>query len=76
MVQLVDLIPDPDVLVALEPEELGLRMLPVLWFFSRSPSLRLLQPDNFFPTIIGSDQAGGYPVNILRTVAAKFGLRL
>ena len=47
-------------MVALEPEELGLRMLPVLWTFSRSPSLRL-QPDNFFPTIVGSDQAGGYP---------------
>ena len=36
MPQLVDLIPDPDVVIALEPEELGLRMLPVLWTFSRS----------------------------------------
>jgi uncharacterized protein (TIGR02391 family) len=60
MVQLVDLIPDPDVLVALEPEELGLRMLPVLSVFARSPSLQL-QPDNFFSTILGNGQEGGYP---------------
>ena len=59
MVQLVELIPDPDVVVALEPEELGLRMLPVLASF-RSPGVTL-QPGNFFPTIIGSDQSGGYP---------------
>ena len=30
MVQLVELIPDPGDVIALEPEELGLRMLPVL----------------------------------------------
>ncbi len=34
-------------------------MLPVLASF-RSPGVNL-QPDNFFPTIIGSDQSGGYP---------------
>jgi hypothetical protein len=33
MVQLVELITDPDVLCALEPYELGLRMLPVLATF-------------------------------------------
>jgi len=60
MVQLADLIPDPDVVCAFEPEELGLRMLPVLATYSRSPGLRL-EPDMFFPTIIGSDQLGGYP---------------
>src|SRR5579872_2390171 len=60
MPQLVDLIPDPDVVIALEPEELGLRMLPVLWTFSRSPSLQL-QEDSFYPTIIGSDRTSGYP---------------
>lgn len=58
MVQLVELIPDPDVLIALEPEELGLRLLPVLASF-RSPGVTL-QPGNFFPRIIGSNQAGGY----------------
>jgi hypothetical protein len=30
MVQLFELIPDPGDVIALEPEELGLRMLPVL----------------------------------------------
>jgi uncharacterized protein (TIGR02391 family) len=59
MVQLVDLIPDPDVVIALEPDELALRLLPVLASF-RAPGVTL-QPDNFFPTIVGSDQLGGYP---------------
>jgi hypothetical protein len=56
--RLVDIIPDVDVLLALEPDELGLRMLPVLASF-RHPGMTL-QPAQFFPTIVGSDQPGGY----------------
>lgn len=64
MAQLVDLIPDPDVLVALEPDELGLRMLPVLWTFSRTPSIQF-QQDSFLPTVIGNGHGypGQYPGN-------------
>src|SRR6185437_11075678 len=58
MVQLVELIPNPELVVALEPAELGLRLLPVLASV-RSP-LPPLQPDHFLATIAGSNQAG-YP---------------
>jgi len=57
--KLVDLIPDPDALLALEPEELGLRMLPVLAAW-RSPG-NPLQPSAFIPSIIGDDRNPGYP---------------
>jgi hypothetical protein len=40
-VQLVELIPDPDFVIALEPEELGLRMLPVLATWPRFQELQL-----------------------------------
>ena len=57
--KLVDLIPDPDALLALEPDELGFRMLPVLaaWRFPGNQ----LQRGSFISSIVGSDQLGGYP---------------
>jgi uncharacterized protein (TIGR02391 family) len=64
MVQLVELIPDAELVVTLEPAELGLRLLPVL--ASVRPPLPPLQPDHFLATIAGSHQAGypgQYPTN-------------
>ena len=64
MVQLVELIPDAELVVTLEPAELGLRLLPVL--ASVQPPLPPLQPDHFLATIAGSNQAGypgQYPTN-------------
>jgi hypothetical protein len=61
--KLSDLIPDADVLCALEPEELGLRMLPVLaaWPHQGNP----LQLDRFLPSVTGDarsrDYLGEYP---------------
>ncbi|MGC2786664.1 MAG: hypothetical protein WA397_23090 [Roseiarcus sp.] len=57
--KLVDLIPNPDALLALEPDELGLRMLPILaaWRFPGNQ----LQRGSFISSIVGSDQLGGYP---------------
>ena len=52
MVQLFELIPDPDDVIALEPEELGLRMLPVL--ASVRHPLPPLEPDRFFAMTFGS----------------------
>jgi uncharacterized protein (TIGR02391 family) len=64
MVQLVELIPDPDVVVALEPEELGLRMLLVLATWPRFVNLSL---EAFLQNLIGNPQApssvGQYPQN-------------
>jgi hypothetical protein len=39
--KLADLIPDPDVLIALEPDELGLRMLPLLVAWPKHDTLQL-----------------------------------
>jgi len=64
MVQLVELIPDAELVVTLEPAELGLRLLPVL--ASVQPPLPPLQPDHFLATIAGSNEAGypgQYPTN-------------
>jgi uncharacterized protein (TIGR02391 family) len=58
MVQLVELIPDPGDVIALQPEELGLRMLPVLASI-RHP-LPPLEPDRFFVMTLGNNQSGGY----------------
>lgn len=58
MVQLVELISDPELVVALEPAELGLRLLPVL--ASIRPPLPPLEPDRFLATIAGGNQPG-YP---------------
>jgi uncharacterized protein (TIGR02391 family) len=52
-VRLVDVIPDVDVLCALEPEELGLRMLPALVAASGHPSVQLTLSD-FLAGICGS----------------------
>jgi uncharacterized protein (TIGR02391 family) len=64
MVQLVDLIPDPDVVVALEPEELGLRLLPVL---ASWPRFQELQLEILLHYLIGNSTApapsGQYPQN-------------
>ncbi len=63
--KLVDLIPDPDALLALEPDELGLRMLPVLAAW-RSPSI-LLALSAFIPSSVGNPQypncPGQYPAS-------------
>jgi uncharacterized protein (TIGR02391 family) len=63
--KLVDLIPDADALLALEPDELGLRLLPVLANF-RHPGMTL-QPSYVFPSIVGDDRhsscPGQYPPN-------------
>jgi uncharacterized protein (TIGR02391 family) len=66
-VRLVDVIPDADVLCALEPDELGLRMLPVLveWHEEKPPYQSVhLQLATFLETTLGppgrpSDQ---YPI--------------
>ncbi len=57
--KLVDLIPDSDALLSLEPDELGLRMLPVLAAW-RSPG-NPLEPSRFIPSIIGNPQYPDYP---------------
>jgi hypothetical protein len=56
MAQLVELIPDAEFGVTLEPAELCLRLLPVL--ASAQPPSPLLQPDHFLATIAGNNQAG------------------
>lgn len=63
--KLVDLIPDADVLIALEPEELGLRLLPVLaaWPHQGNP----MQLDRLLPSVVGDtrsrDHLGQYPLD-------------
>jgi hypothetical protein len=49
--KLIDLLPDPGVLVALEPDELGLRILPVLadWPHQGNP----LQLSRFLQSVLG-----------------------
>ena len=56
--KLADLIPDPDALLALEPDELGLRMLPLLtaWRYPGSQ----LQASTFIASIVGARQDHGY----------------
>ena len=70
MVQLVELIPDPDVVVALEPEELGLRMLPVLATWPRFSNLSL---EALLQNLIGNprapDSVGQYPQNRRNEIA-------
>ena len=55
MVQLVELIPDAEVVIALEPDELGLRMLPVL-ASARPP---LTQPDHYFARASAASRPDG-----------------
>jgi hypothetical protein len=61
-VRLVDLIPDAEVLCALEPEELGLRMLSVL---AKWPERQPLTLDDFVVVTVGDsrsrDHTGQYP---------------
>lgn len=58
--KLSDVIPDADVLCALEPEELGLRMLPVLAAWDRR--FNLLTLSGFLQVVQGNLQApSGYP---------------
>jgi hypothetical protein len=64
MVQLVELIPDPDFLIALEPEELGLRMLPALATWPRFQELHLeLLLDYLIGNSRGPTPSGQYPQN-------------
>jgi uncharacterized protein (TIGR02391 family) len=62
MVQLVELIPDPDFVIALEPQELGLRMLPVL---ATWPKFQELQLEVLLNHLIGNSRdptrSGQYP---------------
>jgi uncharacterized protein (TIGR02391 family) len=57
--RLVDIIPDPDALLALEPDELGLRLLPVLATWRQQGAQ--LQPNQFIPSIVGSANNPDYP---------------
>lgn len=70
MVQLVELIPDPDVVVALEPEELGLRMLPVLATWPQFVNMSL---DAYLQNLIGNPRdpasVGQYPQNRRNEIA-------
>ena len=70
MVQLVELLPDADVVVALEPDELGLRMLPVLATWPRFTNLSL---NALLQHLIGNPQdpasVGQYPQNRRNEVA-------
>jgi hypothetical protein len=61
---LADLIPDPDVLIALEPDELGLRMLPVLAAWPHQG--KQLQLAQFLPSRSGAARSQdylGYPAD-------------
>jgi uncharacterized protein (TIGR02391 family) len=62
---LVDLLPDAEVLLALEPDELGLHILQVLG--SWAPHMQQqLQPDTFVNTVLGHPQTpiqGPYPIS-------------
>jgi hypothetical protein len=53
--KLADLIPNPDVLIALEPEELGLRMLRALatWEHEGNP----MELGRLLPSVVGDIQA-------------------
>lgn len=51
---LADLIPGPEVLIALEPDELGLRMLPAL---ASWPSRQHLELGGFLNAVLGNPQA-------------------
>jgi hypothetical protein len=70
MVQLVELLPDADVVVALEPDELGLRMLPVLATWPRFTNLSL---NALLQHLIGNPQdpasVGQYPQNRRNEIA-------
>jgi Protein of unknown function (Hypoth_ymh) len=61
--RLADLMPNADVLIALEPDELGLQMLPVLlvWPHARNP----MQLGHFLRSIVGDgrsrDHLGQFP---------------
>jgi hypothetical protein len=65
MVQLVELLPDADVVVALEPDELGLRMLPVLATWPRFTNLSL---NALLQHLIGNPQD---PASVGQSVSAK-----
>ena len=54
MAHITDLIPDPDVLLALEPEELGLSLLPVIAEWSRHG---LITVNSFINTTLGHPDA-------------------
>jgi uncharacterized protein (TIGR02391 family) len=64
--KLADLIPNPDVLIALEPEELGLRMLRALatWEHEGNP----MELGRLLPSVVGDIQArnflGEYPTGL------------
>jgi uncharacterized protein (TIGR02391 family) len=62
-VQLVDAIPDGSAVCALEPEELGLRMLPVLARWPEAHRSVPLTLDSFVLTVVGDNRgyAGQYP---------------
>jgi len=51
--KLIDLIPEADVLCALEPEELGLRMLPALADWRQHYSMQTLTLDDFVQAVAG-----------------------
>jgi len=66
--RLPDVIPDVDMLVALEPEELGLRLLPVLSHWQRNSNfLSHLSLENFSQSVAPDHTQGsidgGYPAN-------------
>lgn len=62
--------PDPDVLYALEPDEVGLRMLPVLMKWADQAPSSQLTLDNFLVTVIGDgrDFDGQYSAQSNRKV--------
>ena len=61
--KLADLIPDPDVLHALEPDELGLRMLPALATWQEQNRASEFTLETFLITVIGDGRGyhGQYP---------------
>jgi uncharacterized protein (TIGR02391 family) len=73
--KLIDLIPTADVLISLEPEELGLRILPVLaaWPHLGNP----MELDRFLPSITGDIRSraylGQYPAD--RTMEIELAIR-
>jgi uncharacterized protein (TIGR02391 family) len=60
--KLINLIPDPDVLCALEPGELSLRMLPALATFNEHYGFGFLSLHRVLDAWVGGQQPGEYPV--------------
>jgi hypothetical protein len=67
-VQLIEFIPDPEFLIALEPGKLGLRMFPALATWPRFQELHL---ELLLDYLIGNSRVRPHPANIRTTAEWK-----